>query len=282
MVINFTGKAANPYNSTIAMEGDNLIEEIQFTGLPTLTTPQLATLHIINKLGVADTIDLTDNKLGVKNEITSVAGFFAAFIRITGTGGELWHSSPFYIKIGDLPGVDDAIEKEFPTAVQHMLFKMIEHSADMDTRETSIDGKVTSAQTAQTGAETAQGIAEEQAGIATTKATEAAGSAGTANDDREIIEGVKGEVLAVLESEEDREIAEEDRNTSEIERKEAEIQRELAKAQTLADLEGEYAEDLAEAKATLAAIASEFTIMIIDGGEFTDTLNYKTFEGGEF
>ena len=273
ITVQFTGRNAKPNPVHIGVEGDHLAESIEF-GLPTITAGQTVYLHVISKSGQADIITLVDNTLDVTSPLT-VSGNLTAFIRIAGANGELWHSNPIYLRVSDLPGVDESIEQIYPTAVQQMLTEMQKHDVAMDEQETSIDGKVTAAQTAQTGAEAAQGIAEQKAILASDKATEAAGSAGMANADREIVEGVKGEVLAVLESEEDREIAEEDRNTSEIERKAAEVLRELAKAQTLADLEGEYAPALSAVVGQLAAIATEFDEVIANATVDSEVINAR-------
>lgn len=90
-------------------------------------------------------------------------------------------------------------------------------------------------------------------------ASNASISAGQANADRIIVEGIKDDVLAVLDSEEDR--------------KTAEQEREAAKVQTLADLESEYAQELTETKTQVAAIAQQTDNAIATMGMI------KTFKG---
>lgn len=137
----------------LGYEGDNLVERLEFD-LPEITAEQTATLMITGADAV--TLDRTDEgryAVDLTREMIGPDGEREAYVRIDGTGGEVWQSAPMRMITGALPDVEEEIEKQYPTAVGQMLTAMAEHSSEMNAQEERVEQ---AAQRAEEAAEKAE------------------------------------------------------------------------------------------------------------------------------
>lgn len=125
----------------LGMEGDNLVERLEFV-LPVIAERQSAVLMMDG--AYANAVDLkpdNDRRYGVDltAEIIGPDGETEAYIRVDGSGGEVWQSEAIRLVTRELPDVETEIEQRFPTAVETMLAEIAGHRAEMD--ETLKDAK---------------------------------------------------------------------------------------------------------------------------------------------
>ena len=137
----------------LGYEGDNLVERLEFD-LPEIAAGQTATLMITGADAV--TLDRTDEgryAVDLTRNMIGPDGEREAYVRIDGTGGEVWQSAPMRMTTGALPDVEEEIEKVYPTAVGQMLTAMAEHSGEMAAQEERVEQ---AAQRAEEAAEKAE------------------------------------------------------------------------------------------------------------------------------
>ena len=113
----------------LGFETDNLIERLEFV-LPQISQRQTAVLMIGG--GQADAITLKQGPNGryyvdLTREIIGADGERAVFLRIDGSGGEVWNSGAMQLITNALPDVSEEIEQRFPTAVETMLTEIAGH-----------------------------------------------------------------------------------------------------------------------------------------------------------
>ncbi len=149
-----------PRNIFLGMEGDNRVERLEFT-LPRIAEHQTATLMIGGVYANAVLLENDGGKsayIDLTQEIIGVDGVVDAYVRIDGSGGEVWQSHTMRMSTGSVPNVENEIEMRFPTAVETMLGEIADHREEMS-------GTLTSAQEAARQAQDAAKRAEDAAGM---------------------------------------------------------------------------------------------------------------------
>lgn len=122
MRIKFHGRTPHPGAVKIGMETDSLAESLVFD-LPTITNEQTAQLVILLPDGAPEAlhIDLTGNYVILPASVTAAPGRARAWVEILGTDHVVWNSEVFFLDIGDLPNVEAAVERQYPTLLQEAL-----------------------------------------------------------------------------------------------------------------------------------------------------------------
>jgi len=150
----------------LGFETDNLIERLEFV-LPQISERQTAALMIGG--GQADAITLKQGTNGryyvdLTREIIGADGERTVFLRIDGSGGEVWNSGAMQLITGALPDVSEEIEQRFPTAVETMLTEIAGHREDMADALTKAEDAVQRAEDAKADAVlyTGQSLTDEQ------------------------------------------------------------------------------------------------------------------------
>lgn len=128
----------------------------------------------------ADAVILNLNDEGrysakLERDVVGSDGSREVYVRIDGSGGEVWQSAPFFLITGALPEVETEIEQQYPTAVDQMLESMAEHNAAMDDQEARIDEAAREAETQAAAAQDAAAAARLQANRAEEAAERAEG-----------------------------------------------------------------------------------------------------------
>lgn len=128
----------------------------------------------------ADAVILNLNDEGrygakLERDVVGSDGSREVYVRIDGSGGEVWQSAPFFLITGALPDVETEIEQQYPTAVDQMLESMAEHNAAMYDQEVRIGEAAREAETQAAAAQDAAITARIQAGRAEEAAKRAEG-----------------------------------------------------------------------------------------------------------
>lgn len=114
--ISFNGRTASPRKVRVGVQGDNLVESVQFE-LPQLDESQVAVLYWQNG-AAADAVTLNAGGMDIVRTMTQYSGKFTCFIEIMVNGSVLWHSELFYLTVYDLPDIAEQIDQLYPTAIE--------------------------------------------------------------------------------------------------------------------------------------------------------------------
>lgn len=147
-------RVPNPKKIRIGYEGDHIVERLEFV-LPTVNANQ--TGFLMKSGANADIAMLTRNEEGrMYVDLTALMigaeGVVECYVRVDGAGKETWQSGIIRMIIGDVPGVEVEIEREYPTAVSQMLAEIAEHDAAMGQQRADIAGLAEAADTSATNA----------------------------------------------------------------------------------------------------------------------------------
>ena len=114
-----------PRELKIGYESDNLVERLEFR-LPQIAAQQTATMMIDGEYADMIPLELDDDGfygVNLTAEHIGRCGRHKAYVAISGEG-KMWNSSTFFLNVGELPRMDEAIEKRYPTAVEQMRQEM--------------------------------------------------------------------------------------------------------------------------------------------------------------
>ena len=122
MRIKFHGRTPHPGAVKIGMETDSLSESLVFD-LPRLSLNQIAYLVILLPDGAPDALQIAmnGNYVILPASVTAAPGRARAWVKILAGNHVVWNSEIFYLDIGDLPNVESAIERKYPTLLDDAL-----------------------------------------------------------------------------------------------------------------------------------------------------------------
>lgn len=166
----------------LGFEGDNLVERLEFM-LPVIAQSQTATLMMGGKYADAVTLEADENGrycVELTKEIVGTDGEIEAYIRIDGSGGEVWHSGVMRLTTRGVPDVEAQVEQRFPSAVEIMLEEIAKHNAQMEDQTEAVGDLAAEANEAARIAADSASAANESAGAAAESAGRSAESASAA------------------------------------------------------------------------------------------------------
>lgn len=115
--IRFDNRSPDPQFVKIGNEGEDRAERVRFI-LPYELQGRPAMLFIA-KEGKGDGIPLEHDHTWIPGADCLVEpGKWDAYIEVPLDNGGTWNSDPFSLKVGDLPGAKEAMEKLYPTALE--------------------------------------------------------------------------------------------------------------------------------------------------------------------
>ena len=77
--------------------------------------------------GTADAINITDGMITLPATALDQAGRIRAWVEILAAGTVAWHSELFYLDVGELPPISEAVEQQYPTAFQDTMAQTTEN-----------------------------------------------------------------------------------------------------------------------------------------------------------
>ena len=120
ITIRFSNRTPAPLVSKIGMETDQQAEKLRFL-LPQISDGQSAQLMLLLPDGTPEILRLVDGMALVPAAVCGQPGRSRAWVEILGSGGVAWNSEVFYLEVGDLPPISEAVEGKYPTALQDAL-----------------------------------------------------------------------------------------------------------------------------------------------------------------
>lgn len=171
-------RAPMPRRLKIGFEGDNMVERLEFK-LPDIAGNQTANLMIDGEY--ANMIMLTPSAeddryyCDLTAERIGTAGDTECYVVIDGENGEVWQSDVIVLRVGEVPGVNEELERLYPDAISQMRQEMARHNAAMYDQEERIGAAAREAETQAAAAQDAAITARIQAGRAEEAAKRAEG-----------------------------------------------------------------------------------------------------------
>lgn len=120
ITIRFSGRVPSPRTIEIGQETDSNAEKLRFL-LPQVGSGQAATMQMIFPDGTADAINITDGMITLPASALDQAGRIRAWVEILAENTVAWHSELFFLDVGELPPISEAVEQQYPTALQQAM-----------------------------------------------------------------------------------------------------------------------------------------------------------------
>jgi hypothetical protein len=118
--IKFLGRTPTPSSFRVGMETDSNAEMIVFD-LPEVTENQSSQLLLLLPDGEPETLLMPGNSVLLPSSVLSIPGKVRGWVEILGSDRVVWNSEPFTLEVGNLPPVEQQIEKRYPTALQNAM-----------------------------------------------------------------------------------------------------------------------------------------------------------------
>ena len=115
--IKFDGRTPNPRNIVIGMDGEHNAETIMLEGLPEFGTQSL---NVMLPDGTADIMTISNGTVTFTRNQTK-GGMLTAWATVQDGTDVVWKSEKFYLAVGELPDIEDAVEQTYPTFIEDVI-----------------------------------------------------------------------------------------------------------------------------------------------------------------
>ena len=115
--IKFNGRTPNPRNMAVGMDGEHNAETIALEGLPEFGTPSL---NVMLPDGTADIMTISEGHVTFTRNQTK-GGMLTAWVTVQDGTDVVWKSEKFYLSVGELPDIEDAVEETYPSFIEDVI-----------------------------------------------------------------------------------------------------------------------------------------------------------------
>ena len=114
ITMRFSGRTPTPGTVSAGMETDQNVEKMRFI-LPQISDSQSAQLCLMLPDNSPEVVEIEDGCAALPGSVTQTPGRSRAWVEILGADTVAWNSEIFYLDVGDLPPISEAVERNYPT-----------------------------------------------------------------------------------------------------------------------------------------------------------------------